>query len=207
VSFYDDYTARTPKCGAAAKRAQAIIPGGVGSAIQFWAPYPIYIKDSRGSRVWDLDGNEYIDYCMCYAAMVSGHANPIIARSIAEQAKKGCLYGLPGESATLLAEEIHRRYPVIEMLRFTQSGVEATMYAVRLARAATRKMGILKVEGAYHGCSDILMASTGVPTDTAAGPEWMPSTIVESAGIPEGSIRYTYVVQFNHLKSLEHQLK
>ena len=147
MSYYDDYVARTPASGKEAKRAQAIIPGGVGSAIQFWPPYPIMVKDSRGPHVWDLDGNQYIDYCMCYAAMVAGHADPVIAQAIKEQADKGILYGLPGIGATDLAEEIHRRYPVIEMLRFTQSGVEATMYAVRLARAATGKMGVLKVEG------------------------------------------------------------
>jgi len=84
----------------------------------------------------DLDGNKYIDYCMCYAAMVAGHADPTIAQAIKDQADRRILYGLPGTKATDLAEEIHRRYPVIEMLRFTQSGVEATMYAVRLARAA-----------------------------------------------------------------------
>jgi len=207
MSFYEEYIAKTPKCGTAAKRAQAIIPGGVGSAIQFWGPYPIYVKDSAGSKVWDLDGNEYIDYCMCYAAMVSGHGNEVIADAISKQAYKGCLYGLPGESATYLAEEIQRRYPVMEMMRFTQSGVEATMYAVRLARAATKKMGVLKVEGAYHGASDMLLASTGVPTDTAAGPEWMPSTIIESAGIPNESAKHTHVVQFNDIVSLEYQLK
>jgi len=207
MNFIEEYKSRTPKCAQAAKRAQAIIPGGVGSAIQFWAPYPIYVKDSKGSRIWDLDGNEYIDFCMCYAAMVAAHANPVIAEAIAEQAKHGTLYGLPGESATLLAEEIQRRYPVIDMLRFTQSGVEATMYAVRLARAATHKLGVLKVEGAYHGASDVLLASTGVPTDTAAGPPWLPSTIVESAGIPEGAIKHTHIVQFNDLVSLENQLK
>jgi glutamate-1-semialdehyde 2,1-aminomutase len=81
------------------------------------------------------------------------------------------------------------------------------MYAVRLARAATHKLGVLKVEGAYHGASDVLLASTGVPTDTAAGPPWLPSTIVESAGIPEGAIKHTHIVQFNDLVSLENQLK
>jgi len=207
MSFYDDYVARTSKSGKEAKRAQAIIPGGVGSAIQFWAPYPLFIKDSKGAYVWDLDGNKYIDFCMCYAAMVAGHANPIIAEAIGEQAKKGTLYGLCASAATDLAEEIHRRYPVIEMLRFTQSGVEATMYAVRLARAATRKMGVLKVEGAYHGCSDILMVSCAVPSNTPAGPDWMPSSIVESEGIPPDTTKYTYVVQFNDLESLEYQLK
>ena len=207
MSFYDDYVARTPTSGKEAKRAQAIIPGGVGSAIQFWPPYPIMVKDSRGPYVWDLDGNKYIDFCMCYAAMVAGHADPVIAQAIKEQADKGILFGLPGTAATDLAEEIHRRYPVIDMLRFTQSGVEATMYAVRLARAATGKMGVLKVEGAYHGANDMLLVSTAVPTSTAAGPAWMPSSVVESAGIPEGAWKHTYVVQFNHLESLEYQLK
>jgi glutamate-1-semialdehyde 2,1-aminomutase len=207
MSFYDDYVARTPTSAVEAKRAQAIIPGGVGSAIQFWPPYPIMVKDSKGAHIWDLDGNKYIDYCMCYAAMVAGHADPQIAQAIKEQSDRGILYGLPGTGATDLAEEIHRRYPVIEMLRFTQSGVEATMYAVRLARAATGKMGVLKVEGAYHGASDILLVSTAVPSNTAAGPEWMPSSVAESAGIPEGTWKHTYVVQFNHLESLEYQLK
>ncbi len=207
MSYYDDYVARTTKSGQAAARAKKSIPGGVGSAIQFWAPNPIFIKDSKGSRVWDLDGNEYIDYCMSYAAMIAGHGNEIIADAVAHQVRHGTLFGLPSEGATLLAEEIKRRYPVIDMLRFTQSGVEATMYAVRLARAATHKMGILKVEGAYHGANDMLLASTGVPTDTAAGPGWSPTTIVESAGIPEGTIKHTHIVQFNDVESLKYQLK
>jgi glutamate-1-semialdehyde 2,1-aminomutase len=207
MSFYDDYITKTPTSAKEAARAQAIIPGGVGSAIQFWPPYPVFVKNSKGPYVWDLDGNRYIDYCMCYAAMVAGHADPVIAEAIAEQAKKGILFGLPGTSATDLAEEIQRRYPVIDMLRFTQSGVEATMYAVRLARAATKKYGVLKVEGAYHGASDILLVSTGIPSTVPAGPDWMPSSIVESEGIPPGTTEHTYVVQFNHIESLEYQLK
>lgn len=207
MSFYDDYVTRTTTSGKEAKRAQAIIPGGVGSAIQYWPPYPIFVKDSRGSYVWDLDGNKYIDYCMCYAAMVAGHADPVISEAIREQTEKGILFGLPGTSATDLAEEIHRRYPMIEMLRFTQSGVEATMYAVRLARAATKKMGVIKVEGAYHGASDVLLVSCAVPSNIPAGPDWMPSSIVESEGIPPGAWQHTYVVQFNHIESLEYQLK
>ena len=131
MGFYEDYVARTPGSGKEAQRAQALIPGGVGSAIQFWQPYPIYVQDSKGAYVWDMDDNRYIDYCMCYAAMVAGHADPIIAEAIREQTERGTLYGMPAPVATDLAGEIHRRYPLIEMLRFTQSGVEATMYAVR----------------------------------------------------------------------------
>lgn len=207
MSFYDDYVARTPASAQTAKRAQRWIPGGVGSAIQFWPPYPIYVKDSKGAYLWDMDGNKYIDYCMCYAAMVAGHADPVIAEAIADQARHGTLYGLPGPKSIELSEEINRRYPVIDMVRYTQSGVEATMYAVRLARAATGKMGVLKVEGAYHGASDVLLVSTGVPNNIPAGPDWLPSSTVESKGIPDGAWQHTYVVQFNHLESLECQLK
>ena len=207
AKFFDEYVKQTPTSGKEAERAQAIIPGGVGSAIQFWAPYPIFVKDSKGAYVWDLDGNKYIDYSMCYAAMIAGHADPVIAEAINEQTKKGILYGLCGTAAADLAEEIQRRYPVMEMMRFTQSGVEATSYAVRLARAATQKMGVLKVEGAYHGASDALMVSCAVPSKTPAGPDWAPSSIVESTGIPSGATEHTYIVQFNHLESLEYQLK
>ncbi len=203
----DAYVARTPLTAKEAARAQAIIPGGVGSAIQFWSPYPIYVKDSQGAYVWDLDGNRYTDYCMCYAAMVAGHANPIIAEAIAEQAKKGTLYGLPSPTATDLAEEIQKRYPSIDMIRFTQSGVEATMYAVRLARAATGKLGVLKVEGAYHGASDILLVSTGPRTIEAAGPALEPTSLIDSAGIPPGTTEHTHIVQFNDLEGLEHLLE
>jgi glutamate-1-semialdehyde 2,1-aminomutase len=206
-SFIDVYAERTPTSRKEAARAQAIIPGGVGSAIQFWPPYPIFVKDSQGAYVWDLDGNKYIDFSMCYAAMIAGHADPIITQAIQEQAEKGILFGLSGTVATDLAEEIQRRYPVMEMLRFTQSGVEATMYAVRLARAATKKMGVIKCEGMYHGACDPLMVSCAVPDNTPAGPDWAPTAIVESAGIPAGTTEHTHVVQFNHLESLEYVLK
>ena len=207
TDFMQDYVQRTPLSAKAAERAQNVIPGGVGSAIQFWGPYPIYVKESRGAYVWDLDGNRYIDYSMCYAAMIAGHANPVIGKAIKAQVDKGTLYGLGFETATLLGEEIRRRYPVMEMMRFTQAGVEATTSAVRLARAATQKMGVLKVEGAYHGAADPLLVSCGVPSNTPAGPDWMPSAIVDSAGIPPGSTAHTHIVQFNHLESLEYQLK
>src|SRR5918999_4276644 len=130
----DEYRRRTPKCRTEYERAHRLIPGGVGSAIQFKEPYPLYLADSKGSRVWDLDGNEYIDYSLCYAAMVAGHANPKIAEAIKRQADRGTLYGMPTTLAADLAEEIQRRYPVIDMIRFTQSGVEATPTAGRLAR-------------------------------------------------------------------------
>ena len=110
----EEYERRTPKGKAAWERAAKLIPGGVGSAIQFKPPYPLYLGDSKGSRVWDLDGNEYIDYSLCYAAMVAGHANPIIVEAITKQAAHGTLYGLPTTLAGDLAEEIVRRYAGVD---------------------------------------------------------------------------------------------
>jgi glutamate-1-semialdehyde 2,1-aminomutase len=207
ANFFEEYSRRIPTSQKKWQEATEIIPGGVCSSIQLWAPSPMVVKEAKGAYVWDLDGNRYIDYSMCFAAMVAGYGNAVINEAIYEQAKKGTLYGLPSQAAVDLAREVQRRYPVMEMIRFTQSGVEATMYAVRLARAATQKWGILKVEGSYHGAADPFMVSVAVPSNTPAGPDWCPTPIVESQGIPPGVSQYTHVVQFNDLVSLENQLK
>ncbi|MEE8479857.1 MAG: glutamate-1-semialdehyde 2,1-aminomutase [Desulfobacterales bacterium] len=207
IDFMEKYAKSIPKSIELLKRAQGVTPGGVGSGLRLWAPAPFFIDRAEGAYIWDIDGNRYIDYSMCYAAMIAGHTNPIIMEAIRAQTEKGTLFGCPVEVVIELAEEIRRRYPIMEMTRFTQSGVEATINAVRLARATTQKSGVIKVEGAYHGCADIFLISTGVPSSTPAGPDWMPSSIVESAGIPRGASQDTYVVQFNHIESLEYQLK
>jgi len=198
----DEYVRRTPRCAAEFERASRVIPGGVGSAIQYRAPHPLYIGDSRGSRVWDLDGNEYIDYLLCYAAMVAGHANPVIADAITAQAAKGTLYGMPTALAADLALEIQRRYPVIEMIRFTQSGVEATQTAVRLARAATGRRHIVKIEGSYHGGTDSLLISIGGAAEDAMGPGDAPASTADSAGLLPGTVEATVVVQFNDIEGM-----
>jgi glutamate-1-semialdehyde 2,1-aminomutase len=196
----EEYERRTPKSKAAWEAAAKLIPGGVGSAIQFKPPYPLYLGDSRGSRVWDLDGNEYIDYSLCYAAMVAGHANPVIVEAIKRQAEHGTLFGLPTTLAGDLAVEIMRRYPgVIEMIRFTQSGVEATQTAIRLARAATGRTTIVKIEGQYHGGTDHLLVSIGGAPPEAAGPDERPNATADSAGLLPASTEYTAVVSFNDL--------
>ncbi len=199
----EEFQRRTPRCAAEFKRAGRMIPGGVGSAIQYKLPHPLYIADSRGSKVWDLDGNEYIDYSLCYAAMVAGHANPLIVEAIQRQAVKGTLYGMPTTLAGDLAEEVIRRYPgVIEMIRFTQSGVEATQTAIRLARAATGRKTIIKIEGSYHGGTDHLLVSTGASPEDQIGPPDAPVSVASSAGLLPSSVEYTVVVQFNDLDGM-----
>lgn len=198
----DRYRQRTPRSAAAYERASRLVPGGVGSAIQHFAPYPLYIGDSKGSRVWDLDGNEYVDYLLCYAAMVAGHANPHIVEAIRSQAEHGTLFGMPTALAADLAEEIMRRYPPIEMIRFTQSGVEATQTAIRLARAATGRTHIVKIEGSYHGGTDHLLVSIGGAPAEAMGPGEAPASTADSAGLLPSSTEHTVVVQFNDLEAM-----
>jgi glutamate-1-semialdehyde 2,1-aminomutase len=202
VSEQERYVERTPGSAAAYERARALIPGGVGSAIQYYAPHPLYIADSKGSRVWDVDGNEYIDYLLCYAAMVAGHANPQIVEAIRAQAEHGTLFGMPTTLAADLAEEIMRRYPPIEMIRFTQSGVEATQTAIRLARAATGRKHIVKIEGSYHGGTDHLLVSIGGAPADAMGSADAPVSTADSAGLLPASTEYTTVVQFNDLDAM-----
>jgi glutamate-1-semialdehyde 2,1-aminomutase len=202
VSEQERYVERTPGSAAAYERARALIPGGVGSAIQYYAPHPLYIADSKGSRVWDVDGNEYVDYLLCYAAMVAGHANPQIVEAIRAQAEHGTLFGMPTTLAADLAEEIMRRYPPIEMIRFTQSGVEATQTAIRLARAATGRKHIVKIEGSYHGGTDHLLVSIGGAPADAMGSADAPVSTADSAGLLPASTEYTTVVQFNDLDAM-----
>src|SRR5581483_8296620 len=202
MSEQERYVERTPASAAAYERASRLIPGGVGSAIQFFTPHPLYIGDSRGSRVWDLDGNEYIDYLLCYAAMVAGHANPYVVEAIKAQAAHGTLFGMPTALAADLAEEIMRRYPAIEMIRFTQSGVEATQTAIRLARAATGRRHIVKIEGSYHGGTDHLLVSIGGAPPEAMGPPDAPTSTADSAGLLPASTEYTIVAPFNDLDAM-----
>jgi len=205
--FLEVYANRIPKSIEKFEKAKKLIPGGVGSALRYFPPAPFFVKTAKGAYVWDIDGNKYLDLSMCYAAMIAGHSNDIINEAIKSQVDEGTLYGLPSPIGIELIEEIQRRYPVMEMVRFTQSGVESTMAAVRLARAVTMKTGILKVEGAYHGGADMFLVSTGVPYNEMAGPSWSPSSIVEFDGVDANAAANTHVVQFNDLESLEYQLK
>jgi glutamate-1-semialdehyde 2,1-aminomutase len=168
----ETYKERTPKSQAEYEQARQWLPGGVGSAIQFQAPHPLYVERSEGARVWDLDGNEYVDYNLSFGAMVAGHANPTIVEAIQRQAEIGTLFGMPTALASELAAELRRRYPIMESMRFTNSGVEATSYAIRVARAATKKDKFIKAEGAYHGAMDQLLVSNNPHRMDTAGPAW-----------------------------------
>jgi len=163
------------------------LPGGVNSPVRAYKPYPFFAQKAKGSKIYDVDGNEYIDYCLGYGPIVFGHANDYIVEQSINQLKLGTDYGVPSEKEIALAKEVINRVPCAEMVRFTNSGTEATMSAIRLARGVTGKNKIIKFEGAYHGAHDAVLVKSG---SGAAGKP-------DSPGIPEEPTRNTILAPFN----------
>jgi glutamate-1-semialdehyde 2,1-aminomutase len=195
------YERRTPTSKTLYERAEASMPFGVASSFQAGDPYPIYLESGHGSHVTDVDGNEYIDYHNGFGSMVVGHAHPKVREAIEKAAADGTHFAATTLPAIELAEELKRRFGM-EKVRFTNSGTESTMDAIRLARAASGKDVVLKIEGSYHGHHDTVMYSV-VPTMDSSGPTERPWTVPFSRGIPEGEAAYTAIVPFNDVDALE----
>jgi glutamate-1-semialdehyde 2,1-aminomutase len=203
----EEYVKNTPSSKRYFDIVSEIIPGGVNTAIQFFKPYPLYMTKGFGSRLWDLDGREYVDHCLAYGAMTAGHANPVIVEAIRRQLEQGTLLGFQGTGVDELAHEIMKRYPFLEMVRFANTGMEATFYAVRLARAATGRKLIIKMEGAYHGAHDALLISDKPWRNVVLGSRYSPASTADSLGTPEEVVKQTLVVHFNDIEGLERMLK
>jgi glutamate-1-semialdehyde 2,1-aminomutase len=164
MSLIDTYVARTPGSRALFERATASIPGGSTRTTVFNPPYPPYMVRGEGLRTWDVDGNEYRDFLGNYTSLILGHAHPDVVEAVERQVRRGSAFAAPTEVEVELAEEIRRRLPSIERIRFTNSGTEATMFAIRAARAFTDRPLLAKFANAYHGTHDTALAGTpGVP--------------------------------------------
>jgi glutamate-1-semialdehyde 2,1-aminomutase len=200
----DGYRARTPRSRALFDRAEKAMPFGVTSSFQAGDPYPIYLVSGNGSRVVDVDGHSYVDFHNGFGSMVVGHSHPALRAAIERAAASGTHFAATTEAAVLLAEEINRRFG-LEKLRFTNSGTEATMDAVRLGRAAAGKDVLLKIEGSYHGHHDAVMFSV-VPSMDSSGPTERPWSVPFSRGIPPDAAEYTMIVPFNDIQALEKTL-
>jgi glutamate-1-semialdehyde 2,1-aminomutase len=164
MSLIDTYLARTPGSRALFERATASIPGGSTRTTIFNPPYPPYMVRGDGLRTWDVDGNEYRDFLGNYTSLILGHAHPAVVEAVEQQVRRGSAFAAPTETEIELAEEIRGRLPSVERLRFTNSGTEATMFAIRAARAYTGRPLLAKFARAYHGTHDTALAGTsGVP--------------------------------------------
>src|SRR5689334_22054643 len=191
---------RTTGSKALFERAQRSMPMGVPSSFQAGDPYPLYLREGRGAVVWDVDGNEYRDFHNGFGSIVVGHAHPKIVEAIDRAARTGTHFAAPTESTVRFAEELCRRFS-LERVRLANSGTEATMSAIRIARSATGRDDIVKIEGSYHGHHDAVMFSV-VPNADLMGGRDMPASAPMSLGVPKFLADHTHVVPFNDLTVL-----
>ncbi|MFZ9175916.1 MAG: aspartate aminotransferase family protein [Ilumatobacteraceae bacterium] len=201
MATYAERTAGSQKANA---RARKVLPLGVPSSFQAYDPYPIVIASADGPNMVDVDGNTYTDYDMGFGALFVGHRHPAVLRALDAQIAQGTLFVNPCESNAEVAEMLAARYQ-LPMWRFTNSGTEATMDALRVARAATGRHKICKVEGGYHGHHDEVMVSMK-PALHLAGPADAPNSVPASAGITPGVVADTVVVPYNDVVALERVL-
>ncbi len=197
----DTYRRRTPQSAASHQLNLKRLPLGVSSNYRAYDPYPIFVREATGSHFRDLDGNDYIDFNLCVGALMAGHCHPAVMRAVQNRLQTGTMFGMPHDLEWELAEEISARFP-LEMLRFSNSGTEATMHAIRLARAATGREKIVKFEGGYHGLHESVLVSMK-PKASAFGDVHAPTPVPGGMGVPQGSLANTVVATFNDLDSVE----
>jgi glutamate-1-semialdehyde 2,1-aminomutase len=191
---------RTAASGRMFERAAAVMPGGVPSSFQRSDPWPVYLERGRGARVWDVDGNEYLDFHNGFGVMCVGHANPVIAAAVKARMDEGTHFAAPTEGSIVVAEELRRRWGLPHW-RFTNSGTESTMDAIHLARAASGRQVIVKIEGTYHGHHDAVMVSVK-PPPAEMGDRDRPASVPYGEGYPEALTDLTRVVPFNDAGAL-----
>src|SRR5260370_2227539 len=181
------------------KRAEQLIPGGVNSPVRAFrsvAGDPLYIVRGQGSHIWDADGNEYVCYIGSWGPLSLGHAAPEFVEAVISAARNGTSFGASTPAEADLAELVISAFPRMQKIRFVSSGTEATMSAIRLARAYTKRKYIVKFEGCYHGHSDSLLVKAGSGVATLGIPG--------SAGVPEEFIQFTLALPFNNVNAVEH---
>jgi glutamate-1-semialdehyde 2,1-aminomutase len=199
------YQEQTPESRTYYRRAERVLPLGVSSNFRTFEPYPIYVARAEGSRMWDVDGREYVDFSMCFGALMVGHSHPTMVAAVAKAAGEGTLYGMPHDREIRAAELICERFG-LEQMRFTNSGSESTMHALRLARAYTGRDKVLKFEGAYHGGHDTVLVSVKPPRPKL-GPARHPRPLAVGHGIPELTVENTLVAQWNDVASVRDALE
>ena len=198
--------ARTKASRAYADRARRSLPGGVTASVKYFNPYPIAMKKARGCRLWDLDGNEYIDYCLSFGPLILGHGHPRVMKAIRDSLESAgtTMFGTPHELEATYADRLLRIFRPDGKMRFTMSGTEATIHAVRLARAYRKRPMVAKFEGHFHGGVDELLVSH-TPSNEEVKRGLVP--ISGSRGTPDSVLKNTVVLPFNDLDETEARIR
>jgi glutamate-1-semialdehyde 2,1-aminomutase len=192
MTIHETYRAKHPKAAALAERARAAIPGGITHDIRYLQPFAPYIERALGSRKWDVDGHEYVDYWMGHGSLFLGHCHPAVVRAVQEQVARATHVGGCHEPEIRWAELVNSLVPCAELTRFTMSGTEATHLALRVARAYTGRSKVVKLAGHFHGWHDGVTAGVYPPYETPM-----------SAGVPEGTLEHVLVCPPNDIKAVE----
>jgi len=201
-----EYEKSTPKSRRLYERALKVMPGGTTRTSVYFLPYPPYVTKGRGCHIWDVEGRRRLDFVNNYTALILGHAHPKVLRAAREALSRGSAFASPTESEIRLAQIIKERVPSVELLRFVNSGTEAAMFALRLARAFTGRAKIAKFEGGFHGTYDPVQVSVRTPVERL-GPREAPLSVPEAAGIPQEVADQVIVLPFNDQENVERILR
>jgi len=191
-------------------RSSQIIPGGASSnprCYPIFDPYPLAMVRGKGSRIWDIDGNSYVDYKLALGPLILGHCPPRVVEAVSTQLQQGTMFGTLTEREVEVAEKIHDAVPSAEMVKFATTGTEATLFAIRLARAFTGRSKILKFEGHYHGSHDYVLANTASAPVAALGPRTRPYVVPGSWGIPRETLSTVVSIPWNDADILERTIR
>lgn len=194
--MYSRYSSQTRRSKALYLRAKRVLPAGVSYFLRYIEPYPFYTAHARGNKLFDVDGNEYVDFWMGHYALILGHSPLQVVRKVKRQLDNGTHFGTAHELEIALAEQVAKMVPSAEMIRFTNSGTEATMYAARLTRAVTDRNKIGKFEGGWHGGYDALHIAVKQPFD-----------LPESGGLTKGALEDTVILPYNKIEPIRKKIK
>jgi len=196
------YMQASPRSRALHEQACRVLPNGTTRSITYFAPYPLYMQRADGCRLWDVDGTERLDFNGNFTVLILGHRHPRVLEAMRQQLNEGDSFASPTKLEVELAQELCDRVPSVDAVRFVNSGTEATMFAMRLARACTGKNKIARMEGGYHGGHDLAEVSIRPPLDRA-GPPNEPLAIPHGIGILDAAAEHTVVLPFNNAVSAE----